>query len=104
MTDTGWSYPGASTYRATVQDLIDKKLAQYAADHFDLKPFMGDEKSKAPIVKKTQFTKEAGDKITIAMQGYLKSRPVPAAEYDYLFKAEVPTARPERENLAVSER
>lgn len=39
-----------------------------------------------------------------AMQGYLKSRPVPAAEYDYLFKAEVPTARPERENLAVSER
>lgn len=75
MTDTGWSYPGASTYRATVQDLIDKKLAQYAADHFDLKPFMGDEKSKAPIVKKTQFTKEAGDKITIAMQGYLNQVP-----------------------------
>lgn len=75
MADTEWSYPGASTYRALVPDYWDKQLDKKVTDSFDLKGFIGKEKSRAPIVEKTQLGKDPGDKLTIGMMGILDNVP-----------------------------
>lgn len=75
MAASGWGIPGASTYRALVQDIVEKKLAKYEADSFEFEPFIGTGNTKSVIVSRTQLSKEAGDKITIGMEGYLSAAP-----------------------------
>lgn len=75
MASTGWGIPGASNYRALVQDIIDKDLAAYETDSFEFEPFIGAGQQKSVIVSRTQLSKEAGDKITIGMEGYLSNAP-----------------------------
>lgn len=68
---TGYSYPGASTYRSLVPTHWDNALWDVVRDKLILKDFIGPEGSGKPIITKNELKKAKGDTIRLAMAGNL---------------------------------
>lgn len=64
---TGNDYYGQTYRRGLVITVLEKKIAKEQLDQTFFGDMIGDEKSLAPVVKKTQLTKEPGDTIRLPL-------------------------------------
>lgn len=66
---SGFDYPNGTYRRKGVLHHWDKKVIAVANDALMLKPFIGDDDSTLPFIKKSELEKGNGDTITVPMSG-----------------------------------